>query len=310
MPGFDTWESYFYPETYDAAVGFGTLRNKLGERDFFALRELEYAVTAVRDRELHAGLVSIDRTYGVEHLQAIHRHLFQDVYEWAGEFRTVNMAKPGGVGFARTRNGEAQRMIDAVQEYIGSQDWSQLDRDGFGKNAAVVFAFLNQAHPFREGNGRTSKMFMHHVAELSNFSLDFSRVDADVWNRASALSSPQRSEPTSTPSRSCQCSAPRQWSARARRRRSLRRRCRTFAARVTPGQRKRPHEAAARSRQGSTVDNPAAVQMGLTSNAERETNFVRDIAARECFCQHECREGSARWSPKNPSDPPRASQPA
>lgn len=190
MPGFDTWESYFYPETYDAAVGFGTLRNKLGERDFFALRELEYAVTAVRDRELHAGLVSIDRTYGVEHLQAIHRHLFQDVYEWAGEFRTINMAKPGGVGFARTRNGEAQRMIDAVQEYIGSQDWSQLDRDGFAKNAAVVFAFLNQAHPFREGNGRTSKMFMHHVAELSNFSLDFSRVDADVWNRASALSSP------------------------------------------------------------------------------------------------------------------------
>lgn len=190
MPGFDSWESYFYPETYDSALGFGTLRNKFGERDFFALRELEYAVTAVRDRELHAGLVPLERTYGVEHLQAIHRHLFQDVYDWAGEFRTVNMAKPGGVGFARTRNGEAGRMIDAVQEYIGSEDWSRFDRDGFSKNAAVVFAFLNQAHPFREGNGRTSKIFMHHVSELSKFSLDFSLINADDWNRASALSSP------------------------------------------------------------------------------------------------------------------------
>lgn len=190
MTDVDTWESYFYPEAYDADAGFGTLRNKFGERDFFALRSLEYAVTAVRERELHAGMVPIERTFGVDHLQAIHRHLFQDVYEWAGEFRTVNMSKPGGMGFARTRNGEAHRMLDAVQEYIGAEDWSRFDRATFVKNAAVVFAFVNQAHPFREGNGRASKMFMHHVAELSPFALDFSRVDADDWNRASGLSSP------------------------------------------------------------------------------------------------------------------------
>ena len=189
MASFDTWESYFYPDSQDAD-GIGTLRNKFGERDFFTLRRLEYAVTAVRESELEADLVPIERTYGVDHLRAIHRHLFQDVYEWAGDFRTVNMSKPGGVGFARVRNGEAQQMMDAVQEYVAGEDWSRFDRHQFVKNAAVVFSFVNQCHPFREGNGRASKVFMHHVAELSSFKLDFSRIDADAWNAASALSSP------------------------------------------------------------------------------------------------------------------------
>jgi cell filamentation protein len=53
-----------------------------------------------------------------------------------------------------------------------------------------VFAYLNQAHPFREGNGRTSKVFMEEVAEQSRFTLDFSRVAPDQWNQASMLSRP------------------------------------------------------------------------------------------------------------------------
>ncbi|WP_310287747.1 Fic family protein [Microbacterium trichothecenolyticum] len=187
---FNTWESYFYPDTYNEALGQGTLRNKLGERDFFTLRALEYAATALRERQLHDGTVTIARTFGADHLRAIHGHLFQDVYEWAGNFRTVNMGKAGGEGFARTRNGDVQKMLDAVQEYVHGEQWEQFDRGGFVKNAAVVFAFVNQAHPFREGNGRTSKVFMQHVADQTRFTFDFSRVDPDAWNIASELSRP------------------------------------------------------------------------------------------------------------------------
>lgn len=47
-----------------------------------------------------------------------------------------------------------------------------------------------QAHPFREGNGRTSKIFMEHIAEQTPFTFDFSRIDPDLWNDASEKSRP------------------------------------------------------------------------------------------------------------------------
>jgi cell filamentation protein len=50
----------------------------------------------------------------------------------------------------------------------------------------------NFAHPFREGNGRTTRIFLSHVAELSPFRLDFTRVGADVWNQRASLSMPDR----------------------------------------------------------------------------------------------------------------------
>jgi cell filamentation protein len=55
-------------------------------------------------------------------------------------------------------------------------EWESLDRESFAARAAAVFALLNQAHPFREGNGRMSKVFMEQVAERSRFTLDFTRV--------------------------------------------------------------------------------------------------------------------------------------
>ncbi|MFD7046007.1 Fic family protein [Rhodococcus jostii] len=57
-----------------------------------------------------------------------------------------------------------------------SADWDNLDREEFAQRVAVVFAYLNQAHPFREGNGRTAKVFMDHVAEQSRFEFDYTRI--------------------------------------------------------------------------------------------------------------------------------------
>ena len=53
-----------------------------------------------------------------------------------------------------------------------------------------MFAYVNQAHPFREGNGRTSKVFMAHVAEQSPYRFDFARVSPEQWNGGSAMSRP------------------------------------------------------------------------------------------------------------------------
>lgn len=99
-------------------------------------------------------------------------------------------AKGGGVGFAAC-DGGIQDSLDDVHAFVDELQWDRLDQDRFGSAAALVFANLNYAHPFREGNGRSSKIFMQHVAELSQFRLDFGRIAPDAWNFASAMSHPQ-----------------------------------------------------------------------------------------------------------------------
>ena len=188
MTRFESWEDYFYPETYDSARGYGTLRNKLGIRDATELRRQEYALVFSRQAELHTAPNLLGRTYDVAHVRAIHRYLFQDVYEWAGEFRTVDMAKGTGV-FAHWDTGIQDRLED-VHYIIQEIQWKHLDYESFSASSALVFAYLNAAHPFREGNGRSSKVFMQHVAEQSRFQFDFTQIDPRLWNHASALSVP------------------------------------------------------------------------------------------------------------------------
>ncbi|MBP2437885.1 hypothetical protein [Microbacterium amylolyticum] len=81
--GWEAWESYFYPETIDPETHQGTLRNKFGERDPDRLEARVRAATADRLMDLADGTANNERTYGLDHLRAIHRYLFQDVYDWA-----------------------------------------------------------------------------------------------------------------------------------------------------------------------------------------------------------------------------------
>jgi cell filamentation protein len=189
-PSDRSWAEYFYPETYNVVTMSGTLRNKLGERDPAVLASKEYSRTTARQRQLMSGEVQLPRTFDADHVCAIHRHLFQDVYDWAGEYRTVPIYKGTPVGFADVAGDAIDRYLTDVHRLVDATPWMELDREGFGERAATVFAYLNQAHPFREGNGRTSKVFMEHVAELSSFTLEYDRVDPDVWNEASKWSGP------------------------------------------------------------------------------------------------------------------------
>ena len=84
---FDSWDSYLWEP------GGTVLRNLYGERDGTALARREYRETGRRLDELVTGRVDVPRTYDSDHLRAIHRHLFGRVYEWAGEYRTVGVAK-------------------------------------------------------------------------------------------------------------------------------------------------------------------------------------------------------------------------
>lgn len=146
-----SWAEYFYPETFDASTMRGTLRNQFGERDHGVLSALEFGSITRRQRQLMSGEVDVLRTYDASHVRSIHRHLFQDVYDWAGEYRTVNLFKSTPTGFADVKGGEIRRYLKGVQGLIKATPWPTLDLDEFAERAATVFAYLNQAHPFREG---------------------------------------------------------------------------------------------------------------------------------------------------------------
>ncbi len=198
MATFDSWESYFYAETYNPITQDGTLRNLYGERDAATLHDLEYGAADRRSVELRLGIADVPRTYDAEHIRAIHGYLFQDVYEWAGQFRTVDMGKawPPELGRGFTEFLAPERIgsyLDDVQQRVAAVPWAELDRDQFGHAAADIFSRCNFAHSAHEGNGRTVKLFMQHVAELSRFELDYnpqrSGITPEVWNRASVLTS-------------------------------------------------------------------------------------------------------------------------
>lgn len=193
MAEFKSWEDYVYPPPDE-----DTLRNRFGIRDFWELRDLEYSLAARAETQIRAGVVEIPRTFDEAHVRAIHRELFGALYPWAGELRQINMRKPGNAaGFAGVRNGAIHGYLKGVNELVTTADWSRMTHEQFAESAAQVFAWLNQAHPFREGNGRSSRIFMDHVAELSPFELDRGRVARQEWDRASAASSPDSH--TSTP---------------------------------------------------------------------------------------------------------------
>lgn len=191
MPGkFDSWASYFYPETYDAQLGIGTMRNVPGLQDWKALREYDYRMSFARRTELELRPELVARTFDGDHIKAIHHQLFQDVYEWAGEYRSVNMSKGGGAGFADAHNGAIDAYLNATRMMVEQTDWANIDHASFAERTAEIFSYVNLAHPMREGNGRTSKVFMEHVAEKSPFTLQFERVPEEVWNLASAATTP------------------------------------------------------------------------------------------------------------------------
>jgi len=173
------WDDYFWP-------GTTVLANKLGITDRDRLATSEYVLAAIRQGEIIRGEVSIPRTFDAAHAAAVHAHLFGDVYEWAGQWRTVDMFK-GNTGFAEVPREVQAQFADAAQ-VARSTDWARVDRGGFVTGAARFYAHFNHAHGFREGNGRTGKLVVDQLAERSAFRVQWDQVSPAWWNHANAMS--------------------------------------------------------------------------------------------------------------------------
>lgn len=112
--------------------------------------------------------------------------------------RIVNVTK-GGNEFASVP--AIDDYLELVAGFIAAADWSTPDRGELAFTLARIYANLNHAHPFREGNGRTGTLFLHQLAALTPFRLDLSAVSVREWTRASRDSAPFRrsGEPSPRP---------------------------------------------------------------------------------------------------------------
>lgn len=165
-------------ETYCYPPDFTVLRNRFGIRDAALLDEVEREFVALRMLELVPS-----GHFDLAHLRAIHRHLFQDVYDWAGDIRTVEIAK-GGSQFQFRRYIETG-MGHVHRRLVASNYLRDLSRAEFAKGAGEIIGDVNYVHPFREGNGRVQLVYLRQLAEQAGHTLDLSRLAPDDWMKAS-----------------------------------------------------------------------------------------------------------------------------
>jgi cell filamentation protein len=162
----------------------GILRNKLGLRTVEGLREAEYGLTALRGKALAKN--PIPGRFDMVHLRAIHRYLFQDVYEWAGKLRTVDIAKDDLL-FCRCEHMES--WMRNIHRRLEKDDYLRgLEKLEFVQKFTDFHGDMNGLHPFREGNGRATREFIGQLAREAGYTLDQRRIalDQERWNRASA----------------------------------------------------------------------------------------------------------------------------
>ena len=164
----DATESGCYP-------GTTVLVNKFDLRSQSELDAVEAAlVTAKAIQWEEAPLCD---TFDLAHYRAIHKHLFEELYDWAGQMRTINISKKGTQFCAAE---ELPRVGEAVFARVKKEHFfCGLSRERFAEELLDLYERTNELHPFREGNGRTQRVFLAQLAQNAGYRLDFSSVDAD-----------------------------------------------------------------------------------------------------------------------------------
>ena len=175
----DFRDPYTDPET-------GVLRNKAQISTSAALGQFEFEQSKLRIEELREQ--PIKGKFDLNHLRTVHAYIFQDVYEWAGQFHTVNINK-GGSHFAQSA------FIESAAKQLGQSlatenNLKDKEKPEFVDRLAHYFSEWNALHPFREGNGRSTREFIGQLAREAGYELDQTKIDnsKNQWNEAARRS--------------------------------------------------------------------------------------------------------------------------
>lgn len=174
-------------ETRDSVYcyeGTNTLVNKLNIKDSKELEAYETSVVSLKLMALNKK--GITGNFDIAHFVSIHKFLFEDIYNFAGLFRTENIAKDY-FQFAEWEyiESELERLLSELknENYLVG-----LSKEQFASRLAYYWAELNVLHPFREGNGRTTREFLRQLSLKNGYILNLYKVNSQELLNASIRS--------------------------------------------------------------------------------------------------------------------------
>ncbi len=157
------------------------LKNKLGITDE---KELDIAESATVRANMSLLYESGFDDFSAKGMCELHRQLFSDVYDWAGEYRSINMLKRedflAGKSVWYSNWDTIDRDLKAAWEKINAVDWQALNHQDFVMSVAHLFPAVWQVHPFREGNTRTTVMMIAFFAEKYGYYFDYELMAASA----------------------------------------------------------------------------------------------------------------------------------
>lgn len=153
-----------------------TLINKLNIRDEKQLSENEALITSLKAAELI--IQSMRTDFDFSDYKDLHRQLFEDLYFWAGTVRTVPISKssttfapPESIEELGTRIFSRLRMMDY---------FTDLSKNEFISEISDLYSSINYLHPFREGNGRTERVFFIQLIRNAGHDINYSAMNSDL----------------------------------------------------------------------------------------------------------------------------------
>lgn len=170
---------YIDPDYTYTGPKTGILLNLQDITDPDVLLFVESGAVTKRIRQLYEKPIKIK---GIESLFEIHKHLFQDIYIWAGKKRIVEISKDGRQFFLTTHFENAFRYIDTL-----IADYKKIRKNNkkqIAEKLAEILDNINHLHPFREGNGRAQREFLRLLALEKNLKLNLNPPDnKNVYER-------------------------------------------------------------------------------------------------------------------------------
>jgi cell filamentation protein len=161
-------DRYTYPDTE-------VLRNIPGLTDPAQAREFEMRAAAVRAGRL--AVEPIDGRFDLAHLQAIHRYMYQDVWDWAGELRTVDTGTVG-TNLAHARPAYIEEQGRHIFRRLAADDQLRdMNAKRFADRLAYHWGEITALHPFRDGNTRAQRLFIGQLTQQAGHQLSWTALN-------------------------------------------------------------------------------------------------------------------------------------